>query len=434
MKRILGIAACLLTFAGHGQNRKELRLNLNDNGSHYLKATLFNQVWVRYNESNPGSTVYGFNKDNTFDIGIRRLRFQLFGQLTDKVFFYTQFGQNNFSTNSPRFQGAFFHDAVVEYKVNDRNLSIGTGLTAWSGYLRFASPAVGGILGVDAPLYQQATNSTTDQFLRKLSIYAKGKISKLDYRVALTTPMAAQNSTTVIPAIGANSNFSMMPAKLQYQGYFMWQFLDEEANLTPYMNGTYSGAKRVFNLGAGFIQQDAATWHSTGTDTVSTALTLLGVDAFYDAPLNAEKGTAISAYVAYSSSYFGPNYLRMNNAMNPANGVAAGQGSLNGAGNNFPMLGTGNTIFVQVGYKFKKDLLPNTGTLSPYASVQHSNYKVLDDAMNVYEVGLNYLIHDTNGTKITLGLQNRPIFNTVNGVSSETTRKNQIVMQWQLAF
>ncbi|MEO7990943.1 MAG: hypothetical protein ABI663_15450, partial [Chryseolinea sp.] len=75
----------------------EMKLKLNDDGSHYLKATFLNQVWVRYNESNPGTTVLGEATKNTFDIGLRRTRIQFYGQLTDHVFFYTQFGQNNFN-------------------------------------------------------------------------------------------------------------------------------------------------------------------------------------------------------------------------------------------------------------------------------------------------------------------------------------------------
>ncbi|HTE30075.1 MAG TPA: hypothetical protein VK666_06860, partial [Chryseolinea sp.] len=76
---------------------EELRLKLNEDGSHYLKWTFLNQVWLRYNDSNPGTTVLGDPASQTFDIGLRRTRIQFYGQLTDHVFFYTQFGQNNFN-------------------------------------------------------------------------------------------------------------------------------------------------------------------------------------------------------------------------------------------------------------------------------------------------------------------------------------------------
>src|SRR6267154_224594 len=76
---------------------EELRLKLNDDGSHYIKATFLNQAWFRYADYNPGTTVLGSPTSNGFDIGLRRTRFQLYGQLTDHVTFYFQMGQNNFN-------------------------------------------------------------------------------------------------------------------------------------------------------------------------------------------------------------------------------------------------------------------------------------------------------------------------------------------------
>src|SRR5260221_14540057 len=74
---------------------EELRLKLNEDGSHFIKATFLNQIWFRYNNSNAGTTVLGSPSSETFDIGLRRTRIQLFGQLTDRFGFYFQFGQNN---------------------------------------------------------------------------------------------------------------------------------------------------------------------------------------------------------------------------------------------------------------------------------------------------------------------------------------------------
>lgn len=108
---------------------------------------------------------------------------------------------------------------------------------------------------MDAPLFQQATNDATDQFLRKLSIYGKGKVGKLDYRVAVSKPMVIENSTLYTNKISTHSDFSRISPKLQYQGYFMYQFFDKESNQLPYTVGSYLGKKRVFNIGAGFIYQ-----------------------------------------------------------------------------------------------------------------------------------------------------------------------------------
>jgi hypothetical protein len=118
------IIAQMDPFNGAGSTVK-----LNDDGSHYIKFTLTNQVWARYNQSNPGSTVFGTPKAETFDIGIRRSRIQLFGALNKRAFVYVQLGMNNFNQLSDRKVGLFFHDAIAEYSIVKDKLSIGGGLT-----------------------------------------------------------------------------------------------------------------------------------------------------------------------------------------------------------------------------------------------------------------------------------------------------------------
>lgn len=416
-------------------DKKELRYNLSEDGNHYVKLTFLNQTWVRYNESNPGTNVYGDAKSSTFDIGLRRTRMQLYGQLSDKVFFYMQFGQNNFNYLSQRKVGAFFHDATAEYAVVKNKLSLGAGLNAWSGPSRYASPSVGSILGVDAPIFAQATNDVTDEFLRKLSVYAKGKLGKLDYRIAIATPMAVQNASAPNSSVLVNtySNFSIKAPKPQYQGYFSYQFLDQESNLLPYQTGTYLGSKRVFTVGAGFVVQQDAMYHKAentpSSDTIYSNLNLFAVDVFYDAPLNKEKGTALTAYAGYFSNDYGPNYIRSNGVMNPGQGG----NTLSGAGNAFPMYGTGNVLFGQVGYLMHKNLLgENNGTLQPYASLMYANYKRLADPMVVYDLGINWLIRAHN-SKISFNYQSRPVFSTnTAGELAQSQRKGMYALQYQI--
>ena len=63
------------------------KFNLNPDGSQYLKFGFLNQVWLRYEQNNPGSQVLGEPVDDTTDISLRRTRFVLQGQLTDRVYF-----------------------------------------------------------------------------------------------------------------------------------------------------------------------------------------------------------------------------------------------------------------------------------------------------------------------------------------------------------
>lgn len=434
MKRIFTVLSLILISISSAQaQNRDLRFNLNEDGSQYVKATFLNQTWVRWTQNNPGTLIDGYAKDNAFDIGLRRTRIQLFGKISDRVFFYTQFGQNNLSYLGTRKQGLFFHDAIGEIEIAKDKFSVGAGLTGWVGFLRYSSPSIGSILTMDAPLYQQSTNDISDQFVRKYSIYAKGKLGKLDYRFALSKPMSITQSSVQGTTPGPNSLFSPEPLNLQTQGYFKYEFLDSESNLTPYTTGSYLGSKNVFNIGAGFIYQKHAMWHTenNGTSIVYEDLALFGVDVFYDRVLDPATKTAITAYAALSSNNYGKDYVRNLGVMNPANG---GGTSFNGAGNSFPINGTGTLGYFQIGYLMKSDLLGSLGTLQPYVASQLASLDRLDDTMSMYEFGMNWLIKG-HGTKLSLNYQSRPVFNQNNANELVSTdRKGMAVLQLQVSI
>jgi len=433
------------TYALFGQTSppkaiEELKLKLNEDGSHYLKWTFLNQVWLRYNDSNPGTTVLGEPADQTFDIGLRRTRIQFYGQLTDHVFFYTQFGQNNFNFLSQN-QGnrklqAFFHDALGEYKIwkdNDK-LKLGGGLTIANGLSRFSQPSVGTIMTMDVPVFAQATVDQTDEFSRKLSVYARGQLGKFDYRVILSDPFPITTNGQPPPPIGPSATFAQIGHHKQFQGFFMFNFFDIEANTTPYMTGTYLGKKKIFNIEAGFISQKKATWTSpdAGVTTDYHDMNLWSVALFYDGPVNIEKGTAISAYAGYFDLDYGTDYLRYNGIMNPASGITNGPFSAS-QGNAFPMFGTGNVVYTQIGYLFEKDLLGDGGTLMPYASLMSAGYDRLGDQMNVIDIGVNWLITG-HSSKLTFDYQNRPVYEAQGAELIKSTRRGQFVLQYQISF
>ena len=454
-----------------------LKINFNADGSNYAKINFTSQMWVMDNQNNPGTQVNGVPTANSYQVALRRTRLTISSQLTDKVFIFGQIGSDGINPLSGgRSVPLQFLDMTLEYKLLGKYLSLGGGLSGWDGLSRYSNPSVPSILGLDMPLYQQATVNVTDNTVRMPGIFAKGKLGKLDYRVAInipyptTTTTAWTNSltvasTTVNPQFNA-STFATNKVNPQLQGYFMYQFLDQESNLTPGTVGSYLGQKSVFNIGAGFRYQQNAMWqagYNQGTtaagtqtltlhDTTRTAMLLWNVDVFYDAPINKEKGSAITVYAAYSNFNFGTNYLRNNNPLNPGTGVTAnpvaGVGSnnptggfypnaatLSGAGNQYPMIGTGSIVYGQAGYLLPK--MKNGAQFQPYGQFMYANYQVLKDAVITWDLGVNYLIKGHN-SKLSLDYQSRPVYNISTSDYQlhevKSARRGMIVLQYQISF
>jgi hypothetical protein len=428
-----------------------IKINLSEDGSRYFQFTFLNQTWLRWNESNPGSTVEGEIKKHTFDIGLRRTRIQMFGQLTNRVFLYFQFGMNNFNSqfnvNSGttgnnalnRKVASFFHDAVCEYKVLKNNaFFLGGGLTIANGLSRFSQPSIATIMTMDVPVFAQATVDATDEFSRKLSVFARGQAGPLDYRLILSDPFPVSSNGQNPITLDAQANFSRKGHQIQTQGFFQYQFFDRESGITPYMTGTYLGKKKIFNLAGGFIYQPRAMWKtgSTPADTVYQKMLLVSGEAFLDLPLNKEKGTAISAYAGYFNYDFGTRYMRFNGLMNPATGQAQPGDKISGSGpvygNAHPMFGTGKAVYAQLGYLFSHDLLKENGTLMPYLSATWADWNRMDGKQVwVFNSGLNWLISG-HRAKMTLNWENRLVYRQVDGRVQDAGRRNTLVLQYQI--
>ncbi len=418
---ILFIAGIAMGSSAHAQqpaadtrkNLNELRLNLSADGERYIKATFLNQTWVRWNQSNEGTTVNGESRDHTVDIGLRRTRMQLYGQLNDHTFFYTQFGMNNFNYLSQnagnRKLQPFFHDVLGEYKVFKTNnmLKIGGGLTIINGLSRFSQPSIGTILTTDVPVFLQTTVDQTDEFARKLAIYARGQVAKLDYRVAVADPFPIQTNGQAVPAISSTPTFTPRGHSYQYSALFIYNILDQEPHTTPYMAGTYLGEKKILNIEAGAIYQPKATWNIRSSDTVYNAMLHYGAALFADMPLVGNQ-YAFTAYAGYFLTDYGPGYIRNNGIMNPANGNSNAT-IYNGAGNAYPMFGTGNNTYAQAGVRLPNQLLGNAGTLLPYVAFRSSKFAQLANRVNVYEAGINWLMNK-HQSKLSLNYELRPVF------------------------
>lgn len=437
--------------------KNALKFNINADGSHYFQATFLNQTWVRFNQSNDGTTLFSKPVDNTFDIGMRRTRIQLFGQITDRTFIYFQFGQNNFNDvagyntagTGNRKIAAFFHDAVCEYKVTSGNqLKIGGGLTVLNGLSRFSQPSIGTIMTMDVPVFLQYSVDQIDQFDRRLAVYARGQIGKIDYRAYVSNPFPIGSNGTVPAAIGKNASFVNVGAipnghgpgiNNQFGGYLAYNIFENEPHTTPYMAGTYLGSKKVWNIAVGGVYQKSATWNlsSDAKDTLYNNMLHLSVESFLDLPINKEKGTMLSAFAGYYNTNYGTNYLRYNGIMNPATASTATNLVQSVAyGNAVPMFGTGQIVYTQIGLLLPKKILgANHGQLMPYLSGQYADYNAMQHkGVMVIDAGLNWFING-HKSKLSLDYQSRPTFSKdATGYITEGSRKSSLTMQYQIFF
>jgi hypothetical protein len=226
------------------------------------------------------------------------------------------------------------------------------------------------------------------------------------------------------------SQFAVNRSERKLGGYVKWMFFDKESNNTPFSAGTYYGDKKVFNVGAGFKNQDNALWHLSEGDTILSHLNQLGVDVFLDMPLNQEKNNVITFYAAYYNYRMGPNYIRNIGPNNPIPELNQSQASFNGRGNAFPSIGTGSTVYAQGGYLFPYFKNKMAGQLQIVGDIQWSDFEYLRTPMILYNIGVNWIIHK-HFSKWSLNFQNRPIYyQREQGVFKEDSRW-MIVLQYQ---
>jgi hypothetical protein len=458
-----------------------MKVNISADGSKYLRFMLWTQVFVRYNENNTG-TLRAPNtpKESQVDFGIRRSRMIVLAQLNPRFLIYTHLGINNQNgvsggvnaTTDGKKPQFFIHEAVTEYKVN-KYLNLGAGLHYYNGISRLSSASTTNILSMDLPLTNFPTIDALDQFARWIGVYAKGRIGKFDYRISMSDPFLTNlptNANYVAGGVqtgnplglGANgtdaagfainrgtnaAQYNPQNTSHVYQGYFSYNFLEPEANLLPYMQGTYLGTKKVLSIGAGFMFNKDGMYSRPTSSTVTLAnltpgvdlytavpttkhdIKLFGADVFYDVPLDTASRTALTIYGVYYNYNFGPNYVRFVGAENPGYGAAATRG------NAIPQSGTGNAQYLQAGFLLPKNTLGPKARLQPYVAYLHSSYEGLRTSdgerkgVNIYDAGVNLLL-DGHNAKVTFNYRARPDFSNVNDVKyrPELTLQTQVFL------
>ena len=94
-----------------------LRKNLNEEGSTYIKASLSATFWARYYEANPHTQINGTEVSRVTDFSVRRLRINVQGQLTPKLYVYGLFGGNNYNFTSKNEDRIGILDLYADYQL-----------------------------------------------------------------------------------------------------------------------------------------------------------------------------------------------------------------------------------------------------------------------------------------------------------------------------
>lgn len=359
------------------------KVKFNEDGTKYLRIIAWGQFWAQYNDNIS-------DEQSNLDFSVRRARVLTYTQLNDKFLILTHFGLNSLNADniSPVGKGdssqLFFHDFWGEWKLTN-NHSAGFGLHYWNGISRANNQSTLNMLTLDNNRQSWSTIGLSDQFARHIGVYLKGKLGKLQYRLAVNEA----NSSTLdnrnpidegVTVYGGRRILGSADAGKVYQGYFDYNFLDQESNFLPYKVGTYLGSKSVLNIGAGFFLHPDGVVEANGN---GADVSIFSIDAFYDAPLGGHNN-AITAYVQYQTNDYGENYT---------------------LGTTYT---TGDMIYGHVGY-----LLPGDETktrFQPYLSYNNRNIDAIDDYASRIGVGGNIFLTGHH-SKISIEYSNEKIGN-----------------------
>lgn len=403
--------------------KNEIRLYLNADSTVYSKMSFSTQFWVRNTVLNDGTVSQaGDPLHSETDFALRRTRFSVLNSFDDRVILYTQFGFNSLCATGSKPQ-LFFHDIWGMFRVVPGSCYVGFGLNGWNGISRLSNTSFQKTVTVDNPGFNYPNINHTDIESRQLGLFAKGTAGCVSYRLAISKPFV-YNGVPAEPEAGLGYEFPS--SDLEYKAYAAFHFLDKEYFATPYLDMTYLGTKRIFNIGAGFdiYPNSVAEFSEEGTRRLKDRL-MAGIDCFLELPMK-NKGT-VSVYSVGYRYDFGRNYLRSSGTMN----IWAGGSGVEGAGNNEFKIGTGSIWYTTCGYLFDDRFLKVPGRLQLFYALTEKNFEALSPVLWDHDFGMNYYAAGQK-LKFTFQYSLRPFL----GHESEKVDKylGTVIFQVQLAI
>lgn len=360
-------------------------IKMNQEGTKFTRIMMWGQVWFQDSEGH----------NNTDGFSLKRARVIMYSKLNDKFLILTHFGVNGVNAENMTSNGKsndvqlFLHEMSLQYKVN-QYLNIGGGIHYWDGISRLNGQSTANMLTLDNNRSSWTTLGLSNQLTNHLGMYFNGTVNKFNYRFsisdAVTKTLDGNSETVMVPNQEKYLGKALLnKGKYAFSGYVDYQFLDSENLTLPYRVGTYLGAKKVFNIGAGFFTQSNAI-AQTNTDGIlsSSNVTHLNIDAFYDTPIGTNN-SAITAYAQFQNSKMGNKYIYSD------------------------IVGNGNQFYTHVGYligkKIKEGEHKYSNRWQPYLAYSHRDFTALPKPAKELKAGCNYYIDGLNA-RLTFEYQN----------------------------
>jgi hypothetical protein len=356
---------------------------------------------------NPGTVdSEGIPVKSDIDIGIRRNRTGFYLNLFDRVISFSQFGIAGQTFKSKENPAIIFVDLVTEYAIIKEKLHLGYGLNSYNGISRLSNAGAPQFLTIDVPGFAFPFVGSMDESGRQLGVYIKGLAGDFDYRISYNQPFLndALDDTSI------NSITTYRHHGNAWKGYFNWQFMDNEHDIFPWKTMNYLGAKRIFNLGAGFYyQKDAMISRETENGNRKLHdIFIFALDAFLEWPL--ADNSSITGYLAWYDYDMGPGFLKKSALMNTGySGAIANEQFAQGGGNSEWSFGTGNIIHFQGGYLFPGFGQFNEKHIQLVGSVTTKDLDRLGCRLFNYDIGMNHIFYK-NHVRLGIQLSSRPVY------------------------
>ncbi len=388
------------------------------------------QLQCRYLQLNPNSiSPSGETKNATTDIAMTRVCIGHFFNYKKLNMLYL-LGNNAFSIANAK-QGNFYtYEAYISYNFIPQYFTAGIGQTLYNGISRASSLSISQFMTVDYNHLALPTAGKSDNIGRQFQFFAIGKIKKLEYRAALVRPMLqVGNNGAYTPTLNATTpkltSYDFPSDRFGHEAYIAWQFLDLEDIKYSSKSFSYLGAKKIFNIGAGYeFQPRASAYLNENMDTIFSNTLTIAADMYADIPL--KSGAVFSSYAAFYKYEYGKNYIKIAGSMN----YFAGGNTPQGAGNNEFIIGTGQAAYCHLAYLFAKNITKEAHRLQIYAYVYYKDFQALNQKSFQPGAGINYYLLGQNA-KIAIQYYRRNIYNN-QLIISET--KNNISAQFQISF